>query len=95
MAIELPDARMLSDEVLEALRLRALRGRELGFTEADIADGGSDALIDTIVPQGTAEQLARALSEHLDAGADHVCIQPVTTDIERGMRELAELSPNP
>jgi transposase len=28
----------LSDEVLEALRLRALRGRELGFTEADIAD---------------------------------------------------------
>jgi transposase len=37
MAIELPDARMLSDEVLEALRLRALRGRELGFTEADIA----------------------------------------------------------
>src|SRR4051794_30617898 len=38
MAISLPDARQLSDEVLEALRLRALRGRELGFTEADIAD---------------------------------------------------------
>src|SRR5262249_19354485 len=38
MAISLPDARHLSDEVLEALRLRALRGCELGFTEADVAD---------------------------------------------------------
>src|SRR5436305_11119733 len=38
MAIPLPDARELSDEVLEALRLRALHGCELGFTEADIAD---------------------------------------------------------
>lgn len=37
MAINLPDARGLSDEVLEALRLRALRGRELGFIEADLA----------------------------------------------------------
>jgi transposase len=37
MAITLPDARQLSDEVLEALRLRAIHGRELGFTEADIA----------------------------------------------------------
>ena len=38
MAVSLPDARELSDEVLEALRLRALRGCELGFTEADVAD---------------------------------------------------------
>lgn len=38
MAIPLPDARQLSDEVLEALRLRALRACELGFTEADVAD---------------------------------------------------------
>jgi len=38
MAISLPDARELSDEVLEALRLRALHGCELGFTEAEIAD---------------------------------------------------------
>src|SRR3954453_19539779 len=37
MAIALPDARELSDEVLEALRLRALRGCELGLTEADVA----------------------------------------------------------
>ena len=38
MAITLPDSRELSDEVLQALRLRALRGLELGFTQADIAD---------------------------------------------------------
>jgi transposase len=38
MALSLPDARQLSDEVLEALRLRVLHGCELGFSEADIAD---------------------------------------------------------
>ena len=38
MAISLPDARELSDEVLEALRLRALHGCQLGFTEVEIAD---------------------------------------------------------
>jgi transposase len=38
MAVTLPDARQLSDEVLEALRLRAVHGCELGFTEADVAD---------------------------------------------------------
>jgi transposase len=38
MAITLPDARLLSDDILEALRLRALRGCELGYTEAEVAD---------------------------------------------------------
>src|SRR4051812_20519199 len=38
MAIILPDARQLSDEVLEALRLRALRACELGFSESDVAE---------------------------------------------------------
>jgi transposase len=38
MSISLPDARELSDEILQALRLRAVRGCELGFTEADVAD---------------------------------------------------------
>jgi transposase len=37
MAISLPDARQLPDQVLEALRLRALRGCEMGFTHADVA----------------------------------------------------------
>lgn len=38
MAIELPDARTLSDEVLHALRLRALRGCECGFSESEVAE---------------------------------------------------------
>src|SRR6266480_1139322 len=38
MAVPLPDARELSDEVLEALRLRALHGCELGFTETEMAE---------------------------------------------------------
>jgi transposase len=37
MALPLPDARQLSDEVLEALRLRALRGCQLGFSETELA----------------------------------------------------------
>ncbi len=46
-----------------------------GFTEADIADGGSDRLIDAIVPQGSAQAIAEVARAHLDAGADHVCLQ--------------------
>jgi transposase len=38
MMIELPDARQLSDEVLEALRLRALRACELGYSESSVAE---------------------------------------------------------
>jgi len=38
MALSLPDTRQLSDEVLQALRLRALRGCEMGFTETEMAD---------------------------------------------------------
>jgi transposase len=38
MAITLPDARLLSDEVLEAFRLRAIHGCERGYTEAEVAE---------------------------------------------------------
>ena len=47
------------------------------FTEADIADGGSDRLIDAVIPHGSAEEIAAGAREHLDAGADHVCLQTV------------------
>jgi probable F420-dependent oxidoreductase len=47
------------------------------FSEQDIADGGSDRLIDAVVPQGTAREIAAVVQAHLDAGADHVCLQPV------------------
>jgi transposase len=38
VAIQLPDARQLDDAVLEALRLRAIRGCQLGHTHAELAD---------------------------------------------------------
>jgi probable F420-dependent oxidoreductase len=48
-----------------------------GYTEADFSDGGSDRLLDAIVPQGSAEQVATTVNAHLDSGADHVCVQTV------------------
>lgn len=49
----------------------------LGFDESDLADGGSDRLIDTLVPWGTAEEIESRIAEHVDAGATHVCLQPL------------------
>jgi probable F420-dependent oxidoreductase len=49
----------------------------LGFTEEDLAGDGSDRLIDAVIPHGPAEGLREAVQAHLDAGADHVCLQPV------------------
>jgi probable F420-dependent oxidoreductase len=51
--------------------------RRLGFTDADIDGGGSDRLIDAVIPHGTPDQIAEVVRAHLDAGADHVCLQPV------------------
>jgi probable F420-dependent oxidoreductase len=48
-----------------------------GFTEADLENGGSDRLIDAVVPNGSAERVAEIAQAHLEAGADHVCLQPV------------------
>ncbi|WP_319457917.1 MULTISPECIES: LLM class F420-dependent oxidoreductase [unclassified Mycobacterium] len=49
--------------------------KRLGFTDKDIAKPGSDKLIDAVVAHGTPEDVAARLTEHLDAGADHVAIQ--------------------
>ena len=61
------------------LRLRNYTSNLLrfGFTDADLADGGSDRLIDAVIPHGTPERVADAVRAHLDAGADHVCVQPL------------------
>jgi probable F420-dependent oxidoreductase len=47
-----------------------------GFTPADFADGGSDRLISAIIPSGP-EAAAATVRAHLEAGADHVVIQPL------------------
>ena len=51
--------------------------RRFGFGDADVAGAGSDRLIDTVVPHGTAAEIAAVARAHLAAGADHVCLQPV------------------
>ncbi|HEY5183004.1 MAG TPA: LLM class F420-dependent oxidoreductase, partial [Dermatophilaceae bacterium] len=49
--------------------------RSLGYTDADLADGGSDRLIDALVDHGDAGTVTTRVTEHLRAGADHVAAQ--------------------
>ncbi len=49
----------------------------MGFTETDLADGGSDGFIDQMVVWGDAAAVKAKLRAHFDAGATHVCLQPV------------------
>jgi probable F420-dependent oxidoreductase len=46
-----------------------------GFTAAELDDGATDAAVDALAPHGTPAELAAAVQGHLDAGADHVCVQ--------------------
>ena len=66
---------------------------ELGFAEDDVDGEGSDRLIDAVVAHGDAETVAARVREHLDAGADHVAVQPVGTDLAGTLDELAQLAP--
>jgi probable F420-dependent oxidoreductase len=54
--------------------------RRLGWSEDDLANGGSDALIDALVAHGSPADVAGQLARHLDAGADHVCVQLITAE---------------
>ena len=51
-----------------------------GMTEDDLADGGSDRLVDHVVVWGDEAAIAKRVQEHRDAGADHVCVQVLTAD---------------
>jgi probable F420-dependent oxidoreductase len=65
--------------------------KRLGFTDADVAKPGSDQLLDAVVAHGTADQVAKRLSQHLEAGADHVAIQ-VLGDWDQLVSTLTELA---
>ena len=54
--------------------------KRLGFDEDEIADGGSDRLIDALVVWGDESAIAARVQEHRDAGASHVCVQVLTDD---------------
>jgi probable F420-dependent oxidoreductase len=59
----------------------------MGFTEADIADGGTDRFIDAMVLWGDAPMITRGLHAHFEAGATHVCIQPVHASGDTAARD--------
>jgi probable F420-dependent oxidoreductase len=51
--------------------------RRLGFSDADFDGGGSDRLVDTVLVWGDESAIRARLEEHWQAGADHVCVQPI------------------
>jgi probable F420-dependent oxidoreductase len=65
--------------------------RRLGFDDNDFAGNGSDRLVDALVPWGDAGTVAKRVQAHLDAGADHVSIQPLGEDRAVDFDGLAEL----
>jgi len=65
--------------------------RRLGFTDEDLADGGSARLVDALVATGE-QAAADRIRAHLDAGADHVCVQ-VLARTKDSYRHLADLLP--
>jgi probable F420-dependent oxidoreductase len=77
--------------VLDNYRNNWLR---IGFSEAELANGGSDRFIDAMVLWGTADKVKQGLRAHFDAGATHVCIQPVHEEGSTAARDriLAELA---
>ena len=48
----------------------------MGLAEEDI-DSLNDKFIDTTFAWGSAEKIKERIKDHFDAGADHVCIQPI------------------
>lgn len=52
--------------------------RRLGFTEEDLAGGGSDRLVDALVAWGDVDAIRARVAAHIAAGADHVCLQALT-----------------
>jgi probable F420-dependent oxidoreductase len=70
--------------VLDNYRNNWLR---IGFSEAELANGGSDRFIDAMVLWGTADTVKQGLRAHFAAGATHVCIQPVHEDGDVAARD--------
>lgn len=68
--------------------------KRMGWSDADIAGQGSDAIIDALVAWGDADHVANRVRAHLDAGADHVCVQVVSDDEnDVCLPQLRELAP--
>jgi probable F420-dependent oxidoreductase len=70
--------------------------RRQGFGDADLAGGGTDRFLDAMVAWGDEDAIRARVQQHWDAGADHVCIQPISgpeTQDATGERVLDLLAP--
>jgi probable F420-dependent oxidoreductase len=67
--------------------------RRFGYTDDDIEGGGSDRLIEAVIPWGDPATVAERVRAHLDAGADHVCVQVVADFFKFPLAEYRELAP--
>ena len=69
--------------------------RRLGFSEVELSDGGSDRFVDAMVVWGNDDAIRERIRQHLDAGASHVCIQPLHPSGERrpDLEALEALAP--
>jgi probable F420-dependent oxidoreductase len=65
----------------------------LGYTEEDVAGGGSDRLVDAVVAWGDEAAIAARVAELRDAGADHVLLQPLGGGITGTVAQLEALAP--
>jgi probable F420-dependent oxidoreductase len=69
-----------------------LRRLDPTLEEADFADAGSDRLVDAIVAWGSDDDIVARIQAHVDAGADHVCIQVITDGVEVPVAEWRRLA---
>ncbi len=68
--------------------------RRFGIRDDDIADGGSDRLVDTLVAWGDVDAIRSRVRQHLDAGADHVAVQVLKSErTQVPMDDWRELAP--
>ena len=76
-------------ELARYMRLDNYRNNwlRLGFSEAELEGGGSDRFIDAMVLWGDAATIQRGLRAHFDAGATHVCLQPVHAEGDFAARD--------
>ena len=67
--------------------------RRLGWADEDIANDGSDRMIDAVIAWGDVDAIVARVKAHLDGGADHVCVQlRVDSSADPALAGYAELA---
>ena len=66
--------------------------KRLGYGDDDVANGGSDRLVDAIVAWGSVDAITARVQAMRDAGADHVCLQAIRADDDVPHADWRELA---